>query len=169
MSANLIHAAVVAARELANLLLLGGLFFLLFVQLPAISRVPSARNRLALRKASFGSLFLWGWLGIAVLWITAVYDLVMAEGKLPVYSGVAVLLAALFTLVFLIAQFGLYVQSIIALEDGNAERAAWLNHQLRWVLKFAFLLALSVLLLHQIGPALPPPGAFSLQALLPAR
>ena len=167
MPANLIHAAVVAVRELANLVLLGGLFFLLFVQLPAISRLRSARARLALRKASFGRLFLWGWLGLAVLWLTALDDVVTAEGGLPAYSGAATALAALFTLIFLIAQFGLYMQSIIALEAGNAERAAWLNHQLRWVLGLAFLIALTVLLLHQLGPALPPDG-ISLQALLPS-
>lgn len=167
MSPNLLHAAVVAVREVANLLLLGGLFFMLFVQLPAISAVRSARMRLALRKTSFGRLFLWGWVGLGVLWLTALYDLLTVDGKLPVYSGIAAGLALLFTLVFLLAQFGLYMQSIIALEEGNAERAAWLNHQLRWVLRLAFLLALSVLLLHQLGPALIlPEGGFSLQALV---
>jgi uncharacterized membrane protein len=164
MSANLMHAAVVAAREVANVILLGGLFFLLFVQLPAISRMRSARTRLKLRTASFGRLFLWGWLGLGVFWLTAAYDLVVAGGEAPAYSGIAVALAALFTLLFLFAQFGLYVQSIIALEDGNAERAAWLNHQLRWVLGLALLLAVAALLLHQLAPALPAEG-FSLGAL----
>lgn len=168
MSDNLLHAAVVAAREVANLLLLGGLFFVLFVQLPAIARLKSARMRLVLRKASFGRMFLWGWLGLAVLWLTALYDLLQLDAPLPAYSGAALALAALFTLLFLIAQFGLYMQSVIALEEGNAERAAWLNHQLRWVLHLAFLLALSILLLHQLGPVLVPPEGFSLPALLPA-
>jgi uncharacterized membrane protein len=156
MTANLIQAAIVALRELANLLLLGGLFFLLFVQLPAINRVRSPRLRLALRKASFGRLFLWGWIGIVVLWLTAGYEWVRGGGKLPVYNEAAAAVAAFFTLVFLLAQFGIYTQSIIALEDGNAERAAWLNRQLRFVLGFAFLLALTVLLLHQLGPAVMP-------------
>ncbi|WP_295883722.1 hypothetical protein [uncultured Thiohalocapsa sp.] len=169
MTVNLLHAAVAAAREVANLILLGGLFFLLYVQLPAIARLRSARARLALRKASFGRVFLWGWLGLGVLWLTAVYDLLRADGQLPAYSGAAAALAAVFTFIFLIAQFGLYTQSIIALEEGNAERAAWLNHHLRWVLRVAFLLALSVLLLQQVGPALIPPEGFSVQALLPSR
>jgi uncharacterized membrane protein len=169
MPPNLIHAAVVAVREVANLVLLGGLFFMLFVQLPAISRVRSPRVRLGLRKASFGRLFFWGWLGLGVLWLTALYDVVTLDGKLPAYSGIAAGLAALFTLIFLIAQFGLYVQSIVALEQGNAERAAWLNHQLRRVLGLALVLALSVLLLHQLGPALTPPDGLSLQAFLPDR
>jgi uncharacterized membrane protein len=168
MSPNLVHAAVVAIREVANLILLGGLFFLLFVQLPAIRRLRSARARLALRKSSFGRMFLWGWLGLGVLWVTAGYDLIAADGKLPAYAGIAAALAALFTLVFLIAQFGLYMQAVIALEDGNAERAAWLNHWLSRVLGLAFLLALSVLLLHQLGPALIPPEGFSFETLFSA-
>lgn len=161
MSANLFHAGVVAIRELANLILLGGLFFLLYVQLPAIRRIKSARLRLALRKASFGRMFLWGWVGLAVLWITAGYDLIASDGSLPVHAGIATALAALFTLIFLLAQFGLYMQAVIALEDGNSERAAWLNHWLSRVLRVAFLLALLVLLLHQLGPALIPAEGFS--------
>jgi len=169
MIANLIHAAVVAVREVANLVLLGGLFFMLFVQLPAIGRIRSPRLRLALRKSSFGQLFLWGWLGLAVLWSAAFYDVVTLNGKLPYYSSMAAALAAVFTLVFLFAQFGLYTQSVIALEDGNAERAAWLNHWLRRVLGFAFVVALAVPLLHQLGPALIPPEGFSLARLLGGR
>ncbi len=157
MAVNLIHAAVVAVREVASLVLLGGLFFMLFVQLPAISRIRSARLRLDLRKASFARLFLWGWLGIGVLWTTALYEVFTLDGKLPSYSGMAAALALVFTIVFLFAQFGLYMQSVIALEDGNAGRAAWLNHWLRLVLRVAFALALSVLLLHQLGPALIRP------------
>jgi uncharacterized membrane protein len=161
MSTNLIHAGVVAIRELANLILLGGLFFLLYVQLPAIRRIKSARLRLALRKASFGRMFLWGWLGLAVLWVTAGYDLIAADGGLPLHASIASVLAAIFTFVFLVAQFGLYMQAVIALEDGNSERAAWLNHWLSRVLRFAFVLALLVLLLHQLGPALIPAEGFS--------
>ncbi|NBC12350.1 MAG: hypothetical protein GVY09_03215 [Gammaproteobacteria bacterium] len=167
MTANLLYAAVVAVREVANVVLLGSLFFLLFVQLPAIARLKSARARLALRKASFGRLFLWGWLGLGVLWLTALYDLLRVDGPLPLHSSAAAALAAVFTLIFIIAQFGIYLQSIIALEEGNSERAAWLNHQLHWVLRFAFLLALAVLMLHQLGPVLIPPEGFSLQDLLP--
>ena len=94
------------------------------------------------------------------------YDVVAADDKLPLYATLAAALAGVFTLVFLFAQFGLYMQSIIALEDGNAERAAWLNHWPHRVLGVAFLLALSVLLLHQLGPALIPPEGFSLTHLL---
>jgi hypothetical protein len=99
-----------------------------------------------------------------VLWITALYDLVAADEQLPVYTSLVGALAAVFTLVFLIAQFALYMQAVIALEEGNPERAAWLNRWLSRVLGLAFLLALSVLLLHQLGPALIPPAGLSFAA-----
>ncbi len=162
---SLPQVLLVATREIANLVLLGGLFFLLFVQLPAIRRMRSPRVRLALRKASFGRIFAWGWVGLLLLWSTAGYELLSMQTKLPVHTGIAVLLAMVFTLLFLLGQFGLYMQAVIALEDGNTERASWLHRMLGKLLVVAFVLALCSLMFQQLGPAVmsalesaPPPA-----------
>ncbi|MGB5834595.1 MAG: hypothetical protein WBG92_21775 [Thiohalocapsa sp.] len=55
MSASLVAAVLV--HEIATLVLVGRLFFMLFAQLPAISGVRSPRTRLRLRRASLVRLF----------------------------------------------------------------------------------------------------------------
>jgi uncharacterized membrane protein len=150
---SLLHAGIVAIREVANVMLLGSLFFMLFVQLPAISEMQSPRARMAMRKTSFGRMFLWCWIGLTLLWATAISEFVIFDGRLPTHTGLAVAVGALFTLFFIIAQFGVYMQALFALEDGNSERAASLNRLLARMLGLEFLLALTVLLLHQLGPA----------------
>ena len=160
--ARLIAIAVEVVHEIGTLMLVGGLFFLLFVQLPAIRRVKSSRERIYLRQAGFGRLFIWCWLGLLLLWGTAVYDLYATDQPLPPHVALMALLSAVFTLLFLLAQFGIYMQVIISLEDGNAGRASWLQRRLRALLILAFVLALVVMVLDVSGAGLMPLEGFGL-------
>jgi hypothetical protein len=76
-------------------MVLGGLFFLLFVQLSAIQRIRSPWSRLAPRKASFGRVFAWGWGGLLVLWLSAGYEMLSLEAKLLVVAFLLALSALL--------------------------------------------------------------------------
>jgi uncharacterized membrane protein len=148
--------AAVVVHEVATLILLGGLFFMLFVQLPAIARLRSPRQRLRVRRASFRRLFRWSWVGLSALWLTGLYELAARESTVPA----AQLLAtggfyAAFTGLMLLAQFAVFGQIVVALEEGNAERASWLYRRLRTLLAAAFAIALLLLLLDVAGEALP--------------
>ena len=158
MFARLVHFAVAVAHEIGILMLVGGLFFALFAQMPAIARIRSGRQRTLLRQEAFRQVFLWGWIGLLLLWTTAAYRLLSAVDPLPAYVSAMGLLSAVFTLLFLIAQFGLYVQIVYALEEGGSGRASWLGRRLRTVLSVAFVLALTITLLDVIGPALTMPA-----------
>ena len=158
MLARLVHFAVAVAHEIGILMLVGGLFFALFTQMPAIARIRSSRQRALLRQEAFQQVFLWGWLGLLLLWTTAAYRLFAAVEPLPAYVTAMGLLSAAFTLLFLIAQFGLYMQVVYALEEGGSGRASWLGRRLRAVLSVAFVLALTITLLDVTGPALTVPA-----------
>ena len=132
--------AATVAHEIATLILVGSLFFILFVQLPAIASVRSPRARLRLRRASFQRLFGWGWLGLLLLWLTGAYDL--------------------------IANLGLFHEATAAVEDRNSERASWLYRRLRVVVGIAFVLALAVMVLDVAGPAVVGFAGLDLKALL---
>jgi len=164
MPITLVVATV--AHEIARLILVGSLFFMLFVQLPAIASVKSPRVRLRLRRASFKRLFLWGWLGLVLLWLTGAYELLTTVNDgLLLHVRIMALLSAVFTLLFLIAQFGLADEATAALEDGNSERASWLYRRLRFVVSVAFVLALAVVLLDVAGPVLVQFGELDLKVL----
>jgi uncharacterized membrane protein len=164
MPINLV--AVTVVHEIATLILVGGLYFILFVQLPAIASVKSPRVRLRLRRASFRWLFRWGWLGLVLLWLTGAYDLLTnADGGFPAHVRIMAGLSAAFTLLFLIAQFGLFNEATAAMEDGNSERASWLYRRLRFVVGLASVLALVVVLLDVTGPALIPLEGLDLKFL----
>ena len=164
MPINLVAATV--AHEIATLILVGGLFFMLFVQLPAIASVKSPRERLRLRRAAFEWLFRWGWLGLVLLWLTGAYELLTnVNDGLPTHVRIMAVLSAVFTLLFLIAQFGLFNEATAAIEDGNAERASRLYRRLHFVVRIAFALALAVVLLDVTGPAMISLDALDLKAL----
>jgi len=151
--ASLIASAVL--HEIATLILVGSLFFILFVQLPAIASVKSPRARLRLRRASFKRLFRWGWLGLLLLWSTGGYELLATSSDVAAtHLLVMAVLSAVFTLLFLLAQFGVLHEAIVALEDGNSERASWLYRRLQTLLAVAFVLAVFVLLLDVAGPTI---------------
>ncbi|QQO54520.1 MAG: hypothetical protein N838_15405 [Thiohalocapsa sp. PB-PSB1] len=157
-------------HEIATVLFVGGLYFMLFVQLPAIASVKSPRMRLQLRHASFKRLFRWSWLGLVLMWLTGAYHLYLTKpAKLEMYVWIMILLYAIFTLLLLVAQFGVFIDAIMALEDGNSERASWLYRRLRVLIWFAFLLAVALMLLDNTGPALVQFGGFNLESLLDGR
>lgn len=159
--------AATVAHEIATLILVGSLFFILFVQLPAIASVRSPRARLRLRRASFQRLFGWGWLGLLLLWLTGAYDLLAnLDDGLPTHVRIMAALSAAFTLLFLIAQFGLFHEATAAVEDRNSERASWLYRRLRVVVGIAFVLALAVMVLDVAGPAVVGFAGLDLKALL---
>ena len=123
------------------------------------------RVRLRLRRAAFKWLFRWGWLGLVLLWLTGAYELLAnVDGELSMHVRIMGVLSAVFTLLFLIAQFGLANEATAAIEDGNSERASWLYRWLRFVVGVAFVLALVIVLLDVTGPALPL-GRSTLEAL----
>lgn len=157
MPANTAPFVVAVLHELGLLVLAGSLFFVLNAILPAISEVRSPRLRIRLRRGTFRRMFLWGWLGLTLLWATALTQLVIhGHSGWPAHVVVMAGLSLVFTLLFLFAQFALQMQVIVALEDGNSERAAWLLHWLSRVLALALLIALAVVVLDVAGPALIP-------------
>jgi uncharacterized membrane protein len=168
MSVSLVASLAASAviHEIATLILVGSLFFILFVQLPAISRVKSPRARLRLRRASFKSLFRWGWVGLLLLWLTGGYELLATSPDASaLHVRLMAVLSAVFTLLFLLAQFGVLHDAIVALEDGNSERASWLYRRLQTLLAVAFALAVVVMLLDVAGPALAGVEGLTLKSL----
>lgn len=154
-------------HEIATLILVGGLYFMLFVQLPAIAGVRSPRTRLRLRHASFIGLFRWGWLGLILLWLTAGYELHAAAGGVPaMHLKIMAALSAMFTVLFLLAQFGVFGKAVVALEVGNSERASRHYRRLRALVAVAFVLAVLVMLLDVAGPALIPADGFDLKSVI---
>jgi len=157
MSSPLLPAAVAVAHEIGSLLLVGSMFLVLAVLMPAIERVRSPRQRLWLRRGVYGRMFVWAWIGLLLLWSTGIAELVLYKGAmLPAHVLVMAVLSLLFTVVFLFAQFGLHIKALLVLEDGNSERARYLVHRLRPVLTLALVIAVAVAMLDVAGSAMMP-------------
>lgn len=157
MSSAGLPAIVAVAHELGSLILIGSMFLVLAVLMPAIERVRSPRQRLRLRRGVYGRMFLWAWIGLLLLWGTGVAELMLhADGDLPAHLVLMGVLSLLFMLVFLFAQFGLHVKALVVLEDGNSEHARYLLHRLRPILMLALILAIAVAVLDVSGPGLVP-------------
>lgn len=152
-----IPGTVAVIHELGSLILIGSLFLMLVVLLPAIERIRSPRQRLQLRCRLYGRLFLWSWVGLLMLWGAGIGELFLAgEAGLPAHSVLVALLSVLFMALFLIAQFGLHLKALLVLENGNSEHARYLIYRLRPVLFAAFIIAVVVAVLHVSGAALVP-------------
>lgn len=163
MSVNSVQVVIAILHQVGLLVLLGSLFFALTAMLPSIAEVRSPRIRLALRHDMYRRLFRWGWLGLLLLWGTSFAHLfVGGHAEWPGYVMLMALLSALFMFLYLFAQFALQFQAMVALEEGNSERAAWLLHWLRRVLGIALVVAVLVAVLDVAGPALVPDNLFGL-------
>lgn len=161
MTPNLIPASLATAHQVGLLMLCGSLFFMVVAMLPSIARLRSARLRLYLRREAHRRLFTWGWLGLGLLWVTALAQLVVNEqAGWPSHTLLMLGLSVLFTLLFLFAQFGLQLQVVVSLENGNSERASRLQRALSQVLRLALLIAIAVAALDVAGPALVPADLF---------
>ena len=157
MPTTAVSGTVAVIHELGSLILIGSLFLVLVVLLPAVERIRSPRQRLQLRCRLYGRLFLWSWVGLLMLWGAGIGELLLAgEAGMPAHSVLVALLSLLFMALFLIAQFGLHLKALLVLENGNSEHARYLIYRLRPFLFTALLIAIVVAVLHVSGPALVP-------------
>jgi uncharacterized membrane protein len=156
MSSVVITAVLAVIREAGALLLVGSMFLVLAVLMPAVERVRSPRQRMALRRGIYGRMFAWAWIGLLLLWSTGIAELALDQAPLPGHVVLMAALSLLFLLVFLIAQFGLHFRALMVLDDGNSEHARYLLHRLRPILILALIIAVVVTVLDVSGPVLVP-------------
>jgi uncharacterized membrane protein len=163
MPTNLLPGLVAVLHELAAVVLIGAMFAVLVVLMPAVDRLRSPRDRLLLRRRLFRRMFAWAWLGLLMMWLTGFAELILVDEVGPhAHLVLMALLSLVLTLTLVLAQFGLLFQVTIAMEDRNSERARWLLNRLRQVLIGAFVLALTITVLDVAGAILIPEDFFQL-------
>ena len=157
MPTQIITAVAQALHQLGAVILVGGLFFLLFVLRPVSKATLGVEKRQQLFQHVFRYMLRWQWLALALLWVGGVGQ-ISGLGRPP---GAASLLAmvvggALVTLLTLGAQAASYFLLSERMEDERWGKAAVISSRVRMIMAVNLLLCLILVFFGAAGPMLDP-------------
>jgi uncharacterized membrane protein len=157
MPTQIITAVAQAFHQLGAVILVGGLFFLLFVLRPVSKAKLGVEKRQQLFQHVFRYMLRWQWLALALLWVGGVGQISGLERAPGAVSLLAMVVGgALITFLTLGAQAASYFFLSERMEDERWGKAAVISSRVRMIMAVNLLLCLILVIVGAAGPMLDP-------------
>jgi uncharacterized membrane protein len=155
MPTPLITTTSEAAHQIGALILVGGLFFLLFIVRPVSKETLGVEDRQRLFQLVYRRMLRWQWLGLLFLWaggIGQLYPLEQSALSLPVQVMAAG--GAVVTLLTFVIHAICYFHLSERMEDGHWGKAARTSSLVRKIMALNLLICLLLVLAGVADPYL---------------
>lgn len=145
-----------AAHQIGFVILLGGIFFMLFALRPASRDLDTGEERILVYFRYYKSLLRWIWFALLLLWVSGVSKiLAMDIQHLPLKVGLMAGAGAVMTVLTLLAHFAVYYEMDEAIYAAHWPRAARRGSRLRKIMALNLLIGLMLIVVGVAAPLIP--------------
>jgi uncharacterized membrane protein len=145
-----------AVHQIGFVILLGSIFFLLFVLRPAARDLATGDERLMVYLRYYKHLFRWAWIALLLLWLSGTGKMLTLDiHNLPPQVGLMAGAGAVTTVLTLLAHFAFYHQMDEAIFEQHWPRAARRGSRVRRVMALNLLIGLMLIVAGVAAPLIP--------------